>query len=591
MISRFRIIFLLFSLLFLIALLRLYNMQVREGDYYRKLSENNRIRIKRLKAPRGNVYDYRGILLAGNQPSFNLYVVKEDLYAGDPEETLKRVSQILPVSLEDIEKRLRKYRYAPPFLPIPIAKDIGKEKAIYIGTNSDDFQGIEVIPSLKRFYPSGVFFSHVIGYLGEVSERDLKKGYYPGDMVGKDGIERTMECYLRGRDGGMEVEVNASGRKIRILGVVEPVRGNDIYLTIDKGLQKLCYELMRGKAGAIVVMNPKTGRIYALYSSPSFNPNWFSTGIDVRRWRDLLRNPLKPLNNRAISCFYAPGSTFKVVVALAALSEGAVDSRTRFFCGGSLFFKGRYYRCWKKYGHGDVDILKAIEESCDVYFYNLGIKLDVDTIARYAKGLGLGEKTGLELPGEKKGIVPSKDWKKRVIGERWYKGETLSLSIGQGYISVTPIQQAVLFSAILNGGRVLKPFIVDKIVDQNGRVVFKGRGVVRRIFHLKKEFVDLVKKGMLLAVEGEHGTGRKARIKGYKVAGKTGTAQVVKLKKRMENQKDIPYRFRDHAWFVAFAPYDDPRFVVVVLVEHGGHGGDVAAPIAREVLKYALCNL
>lgn len=304
-----------------------------------------------------------------------------------------------------------------------------------------------------------------------------------------------------------------------------------------------------------------------------------------------MKDPLKPLNNRVISCSYAPGSTFKVVVALAALTEKVIDESTEFFCGGYLFFKGRRYRCWKDYGHGRVDIYRAIAESCDVFFYNIGLRMNVDTIARYAMDLGLGRRVGIDLPGERMGLVPTSRWKRKALGERWYKGETLSLVIGQGFIHVTPIQQAVMLSALVNGGYILKPFVVSKVVDSAGEVVFENGRRVRSRFPLDKHAAQVVKKAMLMVVEGDHGTGRRAKIEGFEVAGKTGTAQVVRFKKRIKDVKKMPYRFRDHAWFIAFAPYDRPRFVVAVVVEHGGHGGDVAAPIAREVLRYALYNL
>ncbi len=589
---RYRFFLFLSALLFLIAALRLFRMQVQKGNYYRVLSEKNRIRVERLRPPRGRIYDFKGSTLAVNTPSFSVCIVREGLRRGKINSVLGRLASLFSVDRKLLEGKLKSYSYLPPFVPIPLIRDAGKDKVVFMEANSSLFPGVRVVPSLEREYPQGTATAHVVGYVGEASKEDISKGgYFPGDEVGKFGVEKSFENYLRGEDGSEEIEVNPLGRRIRVIKRVDPLRGCDVYLTIDLGVQRLMEELFEGKEGGAILVDPKTGRIYGLYSSPSFDPNWFSRGISLKKWKRLVGNPKKPLNNRVISCSYAPGSTFKLVVALCALSEGAVTRKTTFFCPGFLSFKGRRYRCWKDRGHGKMDIVRAIEESCDVFFYNLGLRLDVDTIGRYARALGYGSLTGIDLPGEIPGIIPSRAWKRKRFGERWYKGETLSLVIGQGYVSVTPIQQVVALSALINGGRVLKPMIVDRIVDPSGKVIFKERPAVRRKLKLNRFAVDTVKLGMLEVVEGDRGTGFRARIKGVEVAGKTGTAQVVKMKERIRNIKKIPYRFRDHAWFIAFAPYKDPRFVVAVVVEHGGHGGSAAAPIAKEILRYAIYNL
>ncbi len=587
---RYGFIFYMFLFFFIVGIAFLFKMQIVEGDRYRSLSESNRIKVVRLPPLRGKVLDFKGIPLAINVPSFDVFLMREELTGSELDCVLKRISCYFSVGVDKLRKRLKKYSYLPPFVPIPLLKNVSKKKAIFVASNPELFPGVRVFPSSKRFYPQGAFFSHLVGYVGEASKRDiLRKRYFPGDEVGKTGVERFYEDYLRGKDGSEEIEINSLGERIRVLRRIAPKPGYDIYLTVDLGVQKLMRKLFEGKAGAAILMDPRSGKIYGLYSSPSFDPNWFSKGISRELWKELLDDPKKPLLNRAIGCSYAPGSTFKITVALCALMKGVLHPRTKFTCPGFLVYGGRKYRCWRKSGHGRLNVVKAIEQSCDVFFYNVGLRLDVDAISRFARMLGYGEKTGIDLPGEKDGVVPSRRWKTERFGDRWYKGETLSLVIGQGYLSVTPIQQAVALSAVVNGGCVVVPHVLDRVVDGSGKVILEKSRVVRRVVKLSRQAVDLVKLGMLEVVEGDRGTGKAARLREFRIAGKTGTAQVIRIKDKSEGK--VPYKFRDHAWFIAFAPYSKPRFVVVVIVEHGGHGGSVAAPIAKEILRYALYNL
>jgi penicillin-binding protein 2 len=406
-----------------------------------------------------------------------------------------------------------------------------------------------------------------------------------GDLIGKYGVEQKWEPFLKGIDGGRQVEVDALGREIKVMRRVESHPGNNAFLTIDLDLQMTCENLLRGKEGVIVAMNPQNGKILAMASHPPFDPSLFAGGINRDDWENLIQNPFHPLQNRAIQGQYAPGSTFKIITAAAGLQEGVISPQETLFCGGSYRFGNRTYRCWKKGGHGHVKLHRALVESCDVFFYQVGQRLGIDTLARYARGFGLGKQTGISLNDEKPGLIPTSAWKKKAYGEAWYGGETLSCAIGQGFILVTPLQLVNVISAIANRGILYRPQIVERIERTNGKVAKSYSPVSTGKIPFSWENLMIIGEGLYGVVNELRGTGRVARIRGVTIAGKTGTAQVIRLREDMTEEEETPYEYRDHAWFVAYAPVEDPLISVVVLVEHGGHGASAAAPLAKKVME------
>ncbi len=428
-----------------------------------------------------------------------------------------------------------------------------------------------------------------MGYVGEINERQLVDNKYQdikiGDFIGQSGIERLFNSMLTGVDGGKQVEADAQGRELRILAGREPVPGSNLVLTIDSRLQLLAEKLLEGKNGAIVALNPKNGNVLCLVSKPSFDPNKFSVGISRAEWKKMLTELNNPLQNRVIQSQYPPGSVFKILMAAAALEENIINRETVINCGGS-FRLGRWkYACWKKIGHGAITIHEAIVHSCNVFFYTVGKRLGIDRISRWSYKMGLGRATGIELPNEKSGLVPTASWKLKRFGEKWQGGETISLSIGQGFLAVTPIQMANLVSMIANGGTLYKPRLVQRIISPDGKIKRSYYPEVLAKLKLSASTFDIVHKG-LYGVVNEYGTGRKAQIEGLDVAGKTGTAQVVRKRNLPKIEYDkIPEKLQDHAWFAAFAPVDNAEIAIAILVEHGGHGGSACAPIAREIIK------
>jgi len=425
--------------------------------------------------------------------------------------------------------------------------------------------------------------------VGEISAFELEGSasdvYRADDIVGKYGIEKYLDGPLKGKSGGEQVEVDAAGRRLNVLGRIDPVSGYNVVLNIDADLQKVCWDAFREKAGTVIVMDPRNGAVMAMVSKPSFDPNLFNRGISEESWKELTTNPLCPLQNRAISGQYPPGSTYKLVVAAAALEEGLITESTEISCDGTYQMGNRTFRCWKKRGHGTVDLHRAIVESCDVYFYHLGEMLGVDKLSEYAVKFGFGSRSGISLPGEMAGLTPTKEWKLRRFKEPWQKGETTSLSIGQGFALVTPLQLLRAYCALANGGTLYKSRLVKRIETGDGQMIGEFPPESEGVIPISKKNIDIVKYALWGAVNEPHGTGWALKRKERDVCGKTGTAQVISLPEDEEDQKDeIPYRFRDHALFVCFAPYKDPTVAVAVVVEHGGHGGSTAAPIARRVI-------
>jgi penicillin-binding protein 2 len=560
------------GIVFLIFLVRLWSLQVIRGQEYKKIDERNRLRVLDIPAPRGIIYDRNNKALVKNIPTFDITAVKEDLSRDT--ETLTKLGELIGLTEEEILDRLASAK-AKPFEPVTLKQDISFKNMAKVEARKMNFPGLQVNVVGGREYIYGHASSHVLGYLGRLSLKQMRLNKYrdiPGEtFIGQYGVEKNYDEILRGISGKKVIEVDAVGSIIKIVRIQRPVKGRDIKLTIDIDLQIEAEKSLQGKTGAVVALRADTGAVLALASSPSFDPNVFVRGIDYKDWKKLVNDPQKPLLNRTIQGQYAPGSTFKLITALAALEQGIITKDTGYYCKGSLFF-GREFGCWKKEGHGYITLHNAIVESCDVYFYEIGKKLNIDILAQYAMGYGLGRPTGIKLDGELPGIVPTSGWKLETKGERWYTGETLNTVIGQGYLSVTPVQMARLTAAVVNGGNLYEPYL---IMDASGP---RSENVVS----IKPYYADIIKKAMLGVVSDKHGTGWKARSDIVRMGGKTGTTQVVS---GVTKDKKIPAKFRDHAWFIAFAPEEQPQIAVAVLVEHGGHGSTGAAPIAKKIIE------
>ncbi len=580
-------IFLVFIFfLFFILVLRLWYLQVIRGDEMRNLAENNRIRIKSIANYRGNILDRTGKVLVSIKPSFNLYVTRED--TKNLESALELLKPSVDLSQAPTMEKIKAY---PSYREFLLRKQLSKREVAFLEENSIDFPGFTIKVEPTRDYKFGDLASQVLGYLGEISERQMSsakaKTYELGDLIGQYGLERKFESFLRGKKGTKRVEIDAAGRELSVLEKVDPAPGYNLVLSLDLNLQKIVEKEMEGKRGSIVVLNPRNGNILAIVSKPSFDPNLFAMGISHSDWNDLIKNENHPMENRAIKGLYPPGSIYKIVLASAGLEEGIISENTTYHCPGYFVFGRRRYGCWNKHGHGKLNLNEALLQSCDVYFYRVGHTLGIDTMARYAKKFGLGSITGFDKKNEKAGLVPTKAWKKKAKKEPWQPGETISASIGQSYNLVTPLQLAHLISAVGNGGTLYKPSIVKSIRKYNGDVVeeFKPQMVGR--LPVKKRTLQIIRRGLLEAVRERRGTGWRAQVKGVQVAGKTGTVQVVSLRKEWENipEEDIPLKFRDHALFVAFAPFENPYLAISIVVEHGGHGGSAAAPIAKKIVQ------
>ena len=577
---------------FFLLLLRLWTLQIIRGEHYSNLSENNRFRLEDVIAPRGMIFDRQGRILVDNRPAFNLAIIPAEVK--DPEKTLDRLREILNVDRSASMEKLISIRSGAPFRPVVIKKEMTRDELAVVETHLYYLPGVVVQVQQKRSYEAPSFAAHLLGYLGEIGQTQLKDinhlDYKPGDFLGKYGVEMKWEEFLKGQRGGRQVEVDSAGRRLSTLQEMSPVPGHNLILTLDSRLQLIAEDALKGQAGAIVAMDPNTGDILAIVSSPSFDQNRFVIGLTPEEWQAIVNDPLHPLTNKAIQGQYPPGSTFKPVVLAAALENGLVNPDTSFDCWGRYRLGNQTYRCWRKGGHGRLDLYEALVRSCDIYFYQLGQKVGVDLMTEYARRFGLGSKTHIQLSNEALGLVPTSEWKLRRFGIPWQKGEDLVVAIGQGFVLVTPIQMAIFYSSIANGGKLVKPRVVQRLEDADGKIVKTIESEIRKEQIIRPSTLSFLQKALTGVVQEPFGTGRAARLQGIKVAGKTGTAQVVRMGEDEEEDEeedidDEPYEFRDHAWFVAFAPVEEPEILVVVLVEHGGHGGSAAAPIAREVMK------
>jgi len=566
------------GVIFSIIVIRLFYLQILQGPYYKEKSEKNRVRILDISPVRGNILDRNGYILATNNVSFELNIIPSEC------NPIRNVSKVLSHSLgldaDLLFEKINKAKKRNPFVPVTIKKNLNVEEVSRILARNTELPGILIEEKSKRVYPLGNFMSHVLGYVGEVNQRELEKlsgmGYRVGDVIGRMGIERLMEGVLRGKRGGVMVETDAFGRILNVVSKVLPTNGEDVYLSIDFNLQEVVESELEGIEGAIVCLEPKTGKVVALGSSPGFDPNIFVEGLSGKAWEALSKDPSKPLLNKVLSGIYPPGSVFKIVVAIAALEEGITNEKETVYCTGGYQFGNREFGCWREHGHGTVDMRRALVESCDYYFYEMGRRLGVDRIAHYAKLLGLGVDTGSGLVEEKLGIVPTSEWKKKNLKAPWYPGETLSLAIGQGYLAITPIQVARMISGVFTG---VLPKISFLLLDSQGET--------EEVLHLpiKQKNLEIVRNALWGVVNELRGTGGKARLEGFNVCGKTGTAQTRSVNIVEKDINKVPYHLRDHAWFAAVAPKEDPQLAVVVLVEHGGHGGSAAAPIAGRIFE------
>ncbi len=564
---------------------RLYYLQIVSTKQLAELADRNRIRTLRVPAPRGLVFDRKHRTLVDTRPSFDAVMVPED-------------STDLTATIRNLERYLGNDHFAdklaeaqdedrPAFEPVAIKERLTWEQVVALETHQLELPGVSIQVTPRRHYVYGSLAAHVLGYVGEVSKEDLAKlpGYHVGDEIGRFGLERGLEGYLRGVSGGRQIEVDAVGRRLRVLGEVPERPGYNVTLTLDLDLQQAAEQALGNRAGALVALDPNTGEVLAMASHPTFDPNQFAAGISPAAWRALIKDPSHPLENRAIQGVYPPGSTFKLVGAIAALEEKAVTPSTTFLCPGGLWYGNREYRCWRKEGHGNVALHRAIVQSCDVYFYQVGLRLGIDRLAHWANLLGLGKPTEIQLPGEKAGLIPSSAWKRRRFGERWYPAETLSVAIGQGYVGVTALQMAQLVAQIANGGIRYRPQFVRTIEDNDGRVVKVFNPEIEARLNIDPTVLEIVRNAMADVVNGPGGTAHRAQLEHIVVCGKTGTAQVVKeAQGQRVKEEELPEKFRDHGWFVAFAPKDNPQIAIACVIEHGGHGGSSAAPVVHDVL-------
>ncbi len=584
--SKHRILLLSFVVgaLFFVLVLRLWHLQILNVDDYRSMSENNRLRFVPEAASRGAIMDRSGTVLVSNRPSFSLAVVPQEVK--DRDALLDQLVSLLGLDRAELAERWEKGKGRARYYPVVLASNITRDQVEIVEENRLHLPGIEIEMKPVREYAGGKLAAHLLGYIGEVSEDELDhKGYEeynPGDYIGKNGIERSWEKDLHGSDGGRQLEVDARGRVLRTISEAYPTVGNSVVLTIDANLQKQAEQAFGDQAGAAVAMDVNTGEVLAFVSNPGFDPALFSGKLPADIWKEYLEDKRHPLENKALTGQYPPGSTFKIITALAGLENGKIDENTTVTCNGSYDLGSSTFNCWNRRGHGVTNLKKSLRESCDVYYYQLGEHLGVDAIAATAKKFLLGAPLGIGLLHEKGGLIPTADWKQKRFGKRWYHGETLPVAIGQGYVLMTPIQMASMIATVANEGNVFRPHLVKRIVDSDGKTLKEFQPELLGTTGISADKFKLVKQGLFAVVNEPGGTGGMARLHDVRVAGKTGSSQVVKLR---NSKMATPWQFRDHALFVAFAPYEKPEIAIAVVVEHGEHGGSAAAPIVGRMLR------
>jgi len=570
---------------FLVIAARLWYLQVLRGEEFEKFSLDNRIRIQRVPAPRGRILDRNGRELVVNRPSFDIYLLPEDLReAGRIHGSL---SQILQISIEDIKGKVAQAVKKSRFKPVLIAQDINRDQLALIEARRTLFPGLIIEVNNLREYPYGKLGASFLGYIGKVTEADLNSNpnVYSNDLLGKTGIEKAWENSLRGEDGFTQNVTDALGRNVDSKLFLEDLHnknsipGDDILLAVDIDLQKAAEEALGEQFGAIVAVNVNSGEVLALASNPSYDPVDFIKGIDHDTWNELINDKSFPLVNRATQGLYAPGSVFKMVAAAAALKEGVVTADTVHHCPGYYKLGTHTFRCWNRAGHGPVNLHQALVQSCDVYFYKVAEKLGINSLSKYMKDFGFGSRSGIGIE-EQSGVAPSREWKQKRFKKPWYQGETIVSAIGQGYVNVTPLQVVMMTAAVANGGVLLKPTLVKKAVTYSGETSIEYSVNIRTQIPVDSEMLAHIQDALVGVVNDPGGTGWRARFSDFLVAGKTGTAQVVSLDTKGEG-----VQYKDHAWFTSYAPADKPQIAVTVLIEHGGQGGVVAAPIAKQIIR------
>jgi penicillin-binding protein 2 len=586
--GRFRIMFIVVVIALSLLALRMVYLQLIKGEELRQKSEDNSIRLRKIVPIRGVIMDTHREILADSQYSFDILFVPGRI--GDIQSVADRLGFLYREASLDFAHEAYTPGKLRSLVPVKLEKNISREKLAIVETHTLDLPGVSVDVVPIRRYSGGEMMAHLIGYTGEISREELDKDesetYTPGDLIGKSGIEKYLDTYLRGVSGIEQIEVNVRGKETKVLGRDDPEPGHNVVLTIDALLQKVAWNALAGGPGAVVAMSPRDGSVLALVSSPSFNSALFSGGISKQDWKKLSDDPLHPMENRVIAGQYPPASTYKMIVAAAALQEGLITPETSFQCDGFYELGNRKYRCWHKGGHGRISLHRAIVQSCDVYFYHVGKLVGVDKLAEYARRFGLGASTGITLPREKSGLIPTREWKQMRFKEPWQIGETISVSIGQGYNLVTPLQLVTAYSALANGGTVWRPRLIERIEDVDGHVIKAFAPEKTSVVPISANVIEQLKKALWGVVNEEGGTGRAARRREADVAGKTGTAQVIGLPddEKARKVKFISSRYRDHALFVCFAPVDNPEIAIAVIMENAGHGGAAAAPVARKIL-------
>ncbi len=557
---------------------RLWFLQIHRGEDFARRAKENQLRQESIFSPRGLIRDRNGDLLAVNEPAYALGLVRED--CKDVDATLHQVAAWTGedfIALKTLYEKNRKR--VKPFEPLILIPDLSFHQLALIDANRLRWPGLEIQVRPRRQYRYGELFAHVLGYVAEANEEEMEKRpeLALGDYVGKQGMEFMLEDRMRGVKGLTQFEVDVNGRRLKERVLKHPRAGHEISLSIDLGLQKLAMDWLDEQAGGVAVMDADTGQLWALATAPSYDSNDFSSGLSPEQWAKLRDDPLHPMQNRVIQSVYPPGSVFKHLVAGAGLKTGMLDPQETVNCTGQIKLGRHVFRCWRKGGHGKVNLERALVESCDVYFYKLGKKLTVDRMSEFAQACGFGHVTGIRLPHEKAGIIPTREWKRKRFGESWQGGDNLNMAIGQGYTLVTPLQVARFFAGVINGGKLLKPLLLK---DE--------KAVVQGEIPLAPEQLERLHRALIQTVDNDRGTCRRLRTKGVMVGGKTGTAQVVRLTDKLKELKDddIPYKFRDHAWMAAIAEKDGRRFAIAALVEHGLHGGSGAGPVVKAIIDY-----
>jgi penicillin-binding protein 2 len=614
--DRFRYLYAILLVVATILFLRLWYLQILKGQEFKQFAEENRLKKIKIEAPRGMVFDRNKQILLDNHPTFNVTITPQYFRAAPlavQEAIIEKLSRIVHLKSGAIEDALIKARRQPSFQPVVVKKNLKMDEVSLIEMEKLSLPGVEVDTGIRRTNVNGMIGSHLLGYIAEIDADELprvnksvtERPYNQGDSIGKSGLEQQWENALRGIDGVEYIEVDAFGRKkahadrngADVVSEIPPklaIPGKNIVLTVDEDLQKVAAEAFSkdGKTGAVVAIDPKNGEVLSMLSWPSFDSTEFSVGISPEYWRQLTTNEDKPLRDKSILDHYSPGSTFKIVSALAGLEEGLITSTTVINAGGSFMFGGRAFHDWKKEGHGPTDVVKSLYRSVDVFYYRLATHMDIDVLARYARNLGLGSRTGIALPGEVPGLVPDTAWKKRVMGAEWYPGETLSVIIGQGSLTATPLQLANMIATVANGGTIYRPRLMKYLESQDGSIIEKSEPEVIHQAKFTDENLKTVRKGLQLVLEHDQGTAHAHFIPGIQAAGKTGTAQVVRFTADTvyKDCMHMERKYRNNGLFVAYAPVDDPKIAVAVVAEHSCHG-TAAAPIAMAVIKKYLQKL